>query len=811
MFHPATIIVMVATTLCLLVAAIHFYKELSREIDARLKNNLVDNSARIMSSPLKLSVGDRMTIEEVADYLRATGYSDKAGAESSNEGWFAANDKTIEVVPGNRGPTSGQAQPVRIEVNKRGLITSLKSSSGRRLVTASLEGRLLASVKQGDRRKKIEVQFAEIPTDLMNAVLAAEDRRFFDHNGVDWRGIGRALWIDIRRGELAQGGSTITQQLVKNAFLSQERTLDRKLKEAAMALILESRLPKEKIFELYFNEVYLGHSGRFAVHGFAQAAQIYFDRELKDLSIGEFAFLAGLIRAPNRYSARKDMSQAIQRRNQVLDSMASMNAISDDECTAAKNERLLFKSPKTSEEDGASYFIDYAMRFVEDRNGWEGLANEISLTTTLDIRLQQAANEAVKRHTERIDRQYFPKQQGSESGVQAALVAINAHSGEVLAMVGGRSYDQSQLNRATDAMRQPGSAFKPFVYAAALSQRRYTAATLLSDRPQSFTYGFDQAEYRPSNFGGSFSNRDVTLAEALTRSLNVPAVELAQRVGLSTVANLVHDSGLPNPRVYPSMALGASEVTLLDLAAAYTVFANYGTAVRPTPVKSIYWADAGHQQQISSTRVRAINEQVAFLMTDLMASVVNRGTGSRARQMGLRGDVAGKTGTSRDGWFVGYTPNLICAVWVGFDDNRDLRLKGSDSALPIWVDFMLRALEIRPELGGEFRKPPGITSAVVDPGSGLLATSSCSNAIRFHFIAGTEPYASCQHDTLDELSIWDEQSSGEEVDDTLISDSITVEVCSVTSLIPSEECTRVKKRVLRISDFPSSVCNPADH
>ncbi|HEV8484011.1 MAG TPA: penicillin-binding transpeptidase domain-containing protein, partial [Blastocatellia bacterium] len=493
-----------------------------------------------------------------------------------------------------------------------------------------------------------------------------------------------------------------------------------------------------------------------------------------------------------------------------------LGAISSEEAEGARLETLQFVKHEAKDDLGLSYFIDYTERFVEERYGWQALASRTRLNTTLDMRLQQVAYDSVAHNAERIDRMMAGKgkRRSPPPPVQAALVAIDPHSGEILAMIGGRNYDESQLNRATDALRQPGSTFKPFIYASALSRRSHTAATLLSDRQQSFSYDGGRSEYKPTDYGGGFGDRDVTLREALTRSLNVPTVQLAEQMGISTIADFAETCGLPKPRLYLSTALGASEVALLDLAAGYTTFANDGTARRPTPVKGICWPEKDDSEPVLTRSARALSPQTAFLMTDMLRAVLNGGTGSRARTLGFKGDAAGKTGTSRDGWFVGYTPNLLCAVWVGFDDNRDLGLKGSDSALPIWVDFMKRALEIRPDLGGAFTQPGGLTSALIDPTTGLLACDKCPKSQRMLFLSGTEPLAMCTHDLPDEQTLaasQESESTAAQSGDDEISDEVTFEVCAETGLLPSSDCRTLKKRTVTWKDLPIGTCSPDLH
>ncbi|HJQ69381.1 MAG TPA: PBP1A family penicillin-binding protein, partial [Blastocatellia bacterium] len=668
----------------------------------------------------------------------------------------------------------------------------------------------------GDRRKKIPVEFGALPDHLRNAVIAVEDRRFFDHAGIDWRGIGRAMLRDINEGEIVQGGSTITQQIIKNSFLTSDRTFDRKLKEAAMALILESRLSKEEIFTLYCNEVYLGQSGTFAIHGFGEAAQVYFDKNVGDLTLSEAAFLAGLIHAPNRYSMQRDMTRAVERRNLVLDAMVETGAITTESAESAKREQLVIKGRKAQNDYGASYFIDYAQRYIDQKYGAQEGRLAGRIYTSMDPRLQRAAYEAVTVQSVKLDKLFArPSRKGGEAPkVQAALVALDAHTGEVVAMVGGRDYAESQLNRATDARRQPGSTFKPFVYASALGGRSFTAASLLSDRPQTFSYDGGRAEYKPTNYHGGFSNKDVTLRDALARSLNIPAVELAMRVGLTNVADLAEECGLKRPASYPSMALGASEVTPLEIAAAYTAFANEGMALRPMPVKPAQATrQNGSADRRAATGARAFSPQVAYLMTNMMQTVVDAGTASKVRAMGLRGAIAGKTGTSNDGWFVGYTPRLVCAVWVGFDDNQDLKLKSSDSALLVWADFMKQALEYCPAYGGdEFARPSGIVTADIDPATGYLATPQCASTRSELFIAGTEPYGSCscgmmEDDFTAETAYLD--SLAPEAENTDYS-KISLDICPESGLIANSNCPHSRRKTFDLGKEPLDTCRK-DH
>ena len=818
--QPKVLIVQFVLMTAFAVVSLHYYNRFASEIDARLNNNSLDNAVEIVTAPFTVSVGDRLPASDLIEYLHSAGYQQQSNVAEENRGAsFRVDGSAVVVLPGDAVDIQPGVGPVRIQLDKAGRIVSLTSATtGEALSSAAIEGKMLASVREGDRRKKIPVSFAEIPEKLRNAIIAAEDRRFFSHRGVDWRGVARALKADMDQGEFVQGGSTITQQIIKNNFLTTDRTVKRKLKEAAMAIILELRLTKEEIFTHYCNSVYLGHSGTFAINGFGQAARVYFEKDLNELSLAQSAFLASLICAPNRYSAHRDQARVSERRNLVLDAMVETEAISPAEADAAKAEPLQIKKHEVQDDDGTSYFIDYVQRFVEGRFSSARLSSRNQITTTMDPRLQKAAYEAVTRQTEKLDKALGRQaHKGDKSEpVQAALVALDSHTGEVLAMVGGRSYDESQLNRATDAKRQPGSAFKPFVYATALSSRSFTAASLLSDRPQTFKYDGGRAEYNPSDYHGGFTNRSVTLREALARSLNVPTVELAMSTGLTRVAQVAETSGLDRPRIYPSMALGTSEVTPLQLAAAYTAFANKGNALRPTPVKSISGANAT-SEPVGTSSATVFSPQVAYLMTNLMQAVVDQGTASRLRGMGLKGAIAGKTGTSNDGWFVGYTPKIVCVAWVGFDDNRDLRMKASDAALPMWADFMTQALELRASLGGgSFERPSGMVTVDIDPVTGCLAGDESLARRTELFIAGTEPSSPCSNETVAVLEEVPEdemepaESSEPEIDENGAG-TVSVEVCALTGLRASPDCPKTEMQSFERDREPRVACSREFH
>ncbi|MGH9902624.1 MAG: transglycosylase domain-containing protein, partial [Pyrinomonadaceae bacterium] len=480
--------------------------------------------------------------------------------------------------------------------------------------------------------------------------------------------------------------------------------------------------------------------GGVGVRGVAQAARLYFGKGLKDLSLAEAATVAGMIQSPARYAPDRHPERAKVRRDTVLEAMLGEGFVTREQAEAAKREPVAVVPVTGAGSATAPHFIDYVNRVVESGLESEGrAADERSLRvyTTIDLELQQLAERAVGRQLERLEKVYKGKRRP-----QATLVALDPQTGHVLAMVGGSRYGESQLNRATDARRQPGSVFKPFVYAAAL-ESGVSPVSMFADAPQTFRYD-RRATYRPSNYGGGYSMRDVTMRAGLVRSLNTVTVDVATRAGLSRVAGLAESFGLPRPAAYPSLALGTTEATPLEIAAAYAAFANGGRAVRPATIARA--TDAANTVFINHTTQprQVIRPSTAYMITDMLGAVIEQGT-ARAARGALKGTaVAGKTGTSRDGWFAGYTPNLVCVVWIGFDDGDQLGLTGAESALPAWVEFVRGAVELRPELGGEhFTRPAGISIVEIDPETGFMASPTCPRRERVAVTGSHAPSYEC--------------------------------------------------------------------
>ena len=694
-------------------------------VDARLADQSLQQPPGIYAAPRYVHVGLRLTPDELTERLLRAGYLTSEGASDFAAGNFRQQAESVEIYTSNFAQSQATPARIRIHFGKAGITEIENAVTGEHLQSILLPAEMLVTDFNTKKQARRALNFADLPEKLIKALCAIEDQRFFSHRGIDLIGIIRAAFTNLRHRKICEGGSTITQQLVKNEFLSSERTWERKFAEAAMAVALERRLTKQQILALYCERVYLGHSGLTAIYGFQQAAQIYFGKELDDLTVAEAALLAGLVKAPNLYSPYSNPDEAKARRDRVLEAMTEAGSLSAQEAAQSKTAQLTLLPPQKLDHSAAPYFVDYIQRELDKHLSEEESRARLRVETTLDLDLQQAANEVVAQHVSRLSK-LAARQDGAHPEI--ALVAIDPQSGQILAMVGGSDYATSQLNRVTDAMRQPGSVFKPIIYATALASG-ISPATTFANAPHEIEFGY-RAVYRPQNFRQSYSNQPVTLREALVRSLNIVAVDAAMQVGLNNVANMAEKMGLPRPANYPSMALGAFEATPLAIASAYTTFANSGLRVDPVAIRAIQQNNTElFSGETQKTAVLAAS--TAYLVTDALSDVVNRGTGARVRQMGYHGPAAGKTGTSRDAWFVGYTPKLMVVVWVGFDDNRDLKLTGGEAAAPIWADFVKRALTVRPDLTAkEFTLPGGLEIVEIDPDTGALANEYCPHRQR---------------------------------------------------------------------------------
>jgi len=826
---------------------IYYWTVFSGRIDNLLAGEVFTRTAGIYAAPKQLRVNESVSQEDVVTFLKRAGYVEKTQQADTSRGRYTANGTTIDVEPSSASSVDGvkQFQSVRIQFTNSGkAISSLTDLDGRgSLQRVWLEPELISSVTGSERAKRKVIGFSDLPPHLVKAITVTEDRSFFEHYGVNIRGIIRAF---IRRYDsdpnsplARQGGSSITQQLVKNLLLSPEQTWQRKISEAYMSIILETRLRKEKIFELYCNQVYMGQQAGFSINGFGEAASAYFNKDVTNLNLAESAFLAGLIRSPNRYNPYTKLDTATARRNQVLDSMAEAGVITQNEAATAKATPLQVVPAKGRiDVSDAPYFADYVQNQLGDMIAGTGGAEHLRIYTTIDMDLQRAAYAALTRQMTALDK--IQSKRFEPGTLQAALVAMNAKTGEIVAMVGGRDYAKSQLNRVTDAYRQPGSVFKPFVYATALNTaydpipRAITPATTYMDEPKTFT--FDDQEYSPGNFGETYSHEPVTLRDALVHSLNVVTVEVAMEVTIGRVMSLAAKAGLPKPpRAYPAMALGTSEATPLQIASAYTAFANLGTRVTPIAINRITTGEGVTIAAPSAQTNEVLRPDVAYVMTSFMKDVVNRGTASKVRARGLKEVLAGKTGTSRDGWFAGYTPNLVCAVWVGFDDGSQLGLTGANSALPIWADFMQVALAEHPEWEGDWNMPPGIEQIEINPKTGGPTAPGDTEKRVELFINGTGPNHAADTAT-DEATPEEEPLPSPRTDlpidegplppipspsptprraptlpDSRLEGTITLDIDPTTGLIAVESCPVIRTKTFVLGTEPKKYCGPQYH
>ena len=683
------------------------YRFYSQIIDARLSTGYLTSRPGLYAAPRVLEAGQKLSRDKIVGALSRAGYLE-TNASNVWSGSFILVDTGVEIRPAR----SKQVVRVTFEGDE---IAEIRGD-GILLESFKLEPEILSTDLSSKAAKRELLSYGEIPEVLVHAILAIEDRRFFEHSGVDVNGLARALLRNLTDEELAQGGSTITQQLVKNTYLTPEKTLQRKYAEAMLSFALERRLSKNDIFALYCNEIYLGQRGAVGVRGVKEAAKVFYGKELRDLTLAEAATLAGMIQSPARYSPVRHADAARARRDIVLAAMRENNWITAEQNTSASAESVTVAPAPAVDDSLAPYFVDYVNRLAESQ--FETSADHQRIYTTIDLELQQAAERALKKQLDRLDVVY------ANHGLkpQAALVALDPHTGNVLAMVGGRNYAESQLNRATDAMRQPGSTFKPFVYAAAVEDG-FSPVRMFMDAPREFVYDRNKI-YRPANYGGGYSMSEVTMRTGLVRSLNVVTVDVALQTGLARISNLATRFGLPKPERYPALALGTEEVTPLELAAAYAAFVNNGQRVEAKAITSVGAPPATHAAPAAVDQV--VSPQTAYMITNMLQGVVERGTAHKARGAVRGTTIAGKTGTSRDGWFVGYTPNLVCVVWIGFDDNKQLGLTGAEAALPAWVDFMNDAVSLRPDLGGaKFECPEGIKFVEIDAATGLRSTVTC--------------------------------------------------------------------------------------
>ncbi len=723
----------------------YFTSRVVRRFDGRRWNL----PSRIYSDLYLLRAGDTASPAALTAKLGRLYYREVDGTPE-RPGHFRAERDAVEVHTRSfRYP--GRAFPdFRARVAFAGSrVRSITDSTGEALPALVLEPELLGSVFSAELEDRTVIRLADAPQTLIDAVLTTEDRDFYRHSGVSIRRLFGALFATARGG-MVQGGSTLTQQLVKNLYLSPQRTLRRKATEAILAVILDARYSKDEILEAYLNEIYLGRHGSIAITGVGEAARHYFGKEVSDLDLAESATLAGMIRAPNAYSPFRNPERAKQRRDLVLRLLLEEKKISEAAMRAAAAEPL---TPRTriEERTKAPHFVDFVKSELEQRYGEQMQTEGLQIYTTLDVDLQQAAQRAVTQGLENLEKTYRRLASASKSApLQGALIMLEPETGGVRALVGGRDYNISQFNRVTQAHRQPGSLFKPFVYLAAFSRRDLdppvTPATVLEDSPITVEWGqmTEEEQWTPRNYDGNYRGR-MTARQALERSINIPTVRVSLRAGLPFVLGAARSAGIASRlQGYPSVALGAFETSPMEIAGAYASLANSGVAVAPSAIVGVTTGAGAVLDRKAAQLSPELPADAVFLVDSVLRGAVDRGTASQARSRGLTGVLAGKTGTTNDGrdaWFVGFSPRFLAAVWVGYDDNRGVNLSGSQAAVPIFADF---TRSVPAQLFSEsFPVPSDIVTAEIDPDTGFRSTPECPRKMTEVFIEGTAPTRSC--------------------------------------------------------------------
>ena len=723
-----------------------FYARYARVIDEKLRAGVFANSAKIFAAPESVSVGDAITPDVIATDLRRSGYTESPG---NPVGYYKIHSNYIEIFPQSDSYFDQEPGLIRFSKGRISQIVSLQDNTARNQY--QLEPQLIQAISGAAREKRRMVKFHDIPKVLVDAVTSIEDKRFFQHSGFDPIRILKAVYVDVREGRKDQGASTLSMQTARMFFLNQDKSWKRKAAEVIITLQLEQKLTKQDIFEYYANQVDLGWRGTFHIVGLAQASEAYLGKDLNSINLPEAAEIAGMIQRPGYFDPFRHPDRLRDRRNIVLLLMRQNDVISDRDYEIAVDAPLTVTKTGSTSVD-APYFVDMVNDKLQNMfQDADFQSNAFRVYTTIDMRLQRAAVEAVRLGMVGVDDQ-IRKQRRFKGQTpptpQVALVAIDPHTGEVKALVGGRNYGLSQLNHSL-SKRQPGSIFKPFVYATALNTAVdgattvFTASSTVVDEPT--TFYFDNQSYEPSNFEKIFYGK-VTLRDALAHSLNVATVKVGQLVGFDNVVDMANRAGM-NYRIHPTpaVALGAYEITPVEAVGAYTIFANGGDYLRPSFLSMVRAQDGKVVFKNKVEEKQVLDPRVAYLTTSLLEEVLRTGTaaGVRARY-NLNIPVAGKTGTSHDGWFAGYTSQLLCVVWVGFDDNLQLDLEGAHSAAPIWAEFMKRALEYREYRDVKpFNAPAGIVSVMIDPESGMLAAPGCPKPRMEVYIAGTEPVGIC--------------------------------------------------------------------
>ena len=760
-----------------LIVFTFYWNKYGHIVDDRLRQPLFADTAKIYAAPAEVRPGQKLHPADIEQDLQQAGYSTD-GQSPSPMGTYAVNASAVTIHPGPQSYHSQDGATISFSGDS---VSEITGDNGQPLAAYELEPLLITGLSDENRAKRRLVTYNELPKYLVPAVTAIEDRHFFQHGGVDYFRLLGAVVDDLRHGHYSQGGSTLTMQLARGFFLSPEKRLKRKMIEIVITFQLEHRFNKQQIFQMYANQVPLGQRGSFSIDGFGEAAEAYFGKDVRQLDLPECALLAGIIQSPSRLNPFRHPERALERRNLVLDAMVETGDITKAQAEQAKAAPLQLE-PGAFDAGEAPYFVDLVRDQLIQRLGDADYNQQgLRIYTSLDPQLQQIAQDAVADGMKQVDAMVNARHERLVRAAlkaheappplispQVALVALNPHTGQVLALVGGRNYGASQFDHAV-SHRPTGSIFKPFVYAAAFNtaiagtpltnpdgggSAMFTPVTILHDAQTTFT--FNDQDYTPRDFDNKYYG-DITATEALYRSLNNPTIALAQMVGFDNVAALARDAGITSARGTPAMAIGAYDATPLQMAGAYTVFANDGVHIDPWMVASVRAPNGDVIADYAPQTKPVLDPRAAFLTVSMMEQVLNNphGTGAGVRNMGFTAPAAGKTGTSHDAWYAGFTSNLLCIVWVGNDDYSDVKLEGAHAAGPIWADFMKNAVKL-PEYSDtrEFVPPAGVVQVQLDDNTNLLADAACPDDYTAAFLDGTQPTDTCDHSMGDQRNLF---------------------------------------------------------
>jgi len=733
-----------------------YYNSLENEVVARFSGKRWNIPSRIYSDSLLIYPGQDLKDLGFFERLARLNYHPVDPGQVNTRGEYNYNRKSgkLEIFLHSFSYPYENFGGELVDLNLQGdTINSMQDAvSHKPVYSIQLEPELISGIFEGEWEQRRLVRLSQIPPTMINAILAAEDHRFYEHHGIDLVRTIKAAWVDFTSGHVRQGGSTLTQQLMKNFFLTSQRSYQRKIKEAMMAYIAERDYTKDEILENYINDIYLGQRGQEGIYGVWEAAEYYFSKEPRDLTVGEMATIAGLISSPNRLNPLHHPDAARVRRDEVLASMLQDGYINKNAYDLAVSEPLRPREVYTEGND-SPYFVDYVKKELAERYPPQVLSGEgLRIFTTLDVHMQKLAEAAITHNLADLEVKH-PKLTRREANqrLESCLVALEPQSGKIRAMVGGRDYRQSQFNRVTQSKRQPGSVFKPVTYLAAFDEtlsggaEKFLPTTYIEDAP--FTWQYGDMSWTPNNYRDRFFGH-VTLEFALGESLNSATARLANSVGLDRIRAMASKLGFGDLPAYPSIVLGGIEVSPIQVARAYSVIANDGMEVQPSGVSTVVDENGKVIEGHDLTAEQVISPQLAYMMQFMLENVINHGTGAAARTMGFTRPAAGKTGTTndaKDAWFAGFTPNLLTVVWTGFDQKEELGLTGAQASLPAWTAFMKAATAPRPPL--DFTAPPGIVQVKIDPTSGYLATPYCTVKMDGVYPEGMAPTQPCPYHT----------------------------------------------------------------